>query len=217
MNKIATRLLLLSAALFFAACTKEEKAPVIDSVWKNMISEPIAQTDYAYPGQTLCLHGSGFSDLQKIVVNGTRIDISTSLVYDTDSYVTFKLPSDVSTEGDYIKLYTLHGETVYQPFFVKPSSEKPSITKFSSTILVAGRVLTITGTNFDGVTEVLLPIAFDGQVKCEITGEPTSTSINVIIPSDVSFATGKCVVAMQKTTNGRTYTEHVYSQTTDFK
>lgn len=218
MNKIANKVLILFAVLAFTSCAKEDEAPVINSVWKNMISEPIAQTEYAYPGQTLCLHGSGFTDLQKILVNGTRIDISSSLVYDTDTYVTFKLPSDISTEGDNIKLYTLHGETVFQPFFVKPSSEKPSITKFSATTLVAGGTLTITGTNLDGVTDVWLPLAFDDKVRCELdpTRKPTPESVSVIIPEGVKFATGKCVIAMQKTTSGRTYTEHVYSSTTNF-
>lgn len=216
MNKIVYKFLLLTAAVVFASCTKEEEAPVIDSVWKNMVSEPILQTNYAYPGQTLCLHGSGFTDLQKILVNGTRIDLSSSLVYDTDNYVTFKLPADVSTEGNSIKLYTLHGETVYSPFVIKPASEQPTITKFSSTTLVAGRTLTITGTNLDGATEVFLPLAFDDQVSCQIISEPTATSISVMIPDGVKFATGKCVVAMQKTASGLSYTEHVYSKTTDF-
>lgn len=216
MNKTTCKILLLTAALVIASCSKDEEAPVIDSVWKNMISEPVAQTSYAYPGQTLCLHGSGFTDLQKIVVNGTRIDISSSLVYDTDNYVTFKLPADVATEGDVIKLYTLHGETTYSPFIVKPASQQPTIASFSSTTLTAGQTLTITGTNLDGATDVWLPLAFDDQVRCEMSGAPTATSITVFIPEGVSFATGKCVIAMQKTANGHNYTEHVYSKTTDF-
>lgn len=219
MNKTVLQVLLLIAAVVFTSCSDDDEAPVIDSVWKNMISEPVVQTVYAYPGQTICLHGHGFSDLRKIFVNGTDIDLQKSQIYDTDRYITFQLPVDVEpTVGDqnYIRVITAYGEDAYRPFIVKSAKEQPTITKFSSTILVAGRTLTITGTNLDGATGVWLPLAFDDQVSCEITGEPTATSISVIIPDGVKFATGKCVIAMQKTTDGQTYTEHVYSKTTDF-
>lgn len=219
MNKIIYRVLLLVAAVVLTSCSKDGEAPVIDSVWKNMVSEPIEPTIYAYPGQTICLHGQGFSDLRKIFVNGTDVDFSNSLIYDTDNYITFQLPKDVATtSGDqnYIRVITARGEDVVRPFIVKPTAVQPTITSFSSTTLVAGRTLTITGTNLDGATEVMLPLAFEKQAKCQITGNPTATSISVIIPEGVSFASGKCVITMDKTYAGQNYTEHVYSKTTIF-
>lgn len=220
-NKI---LLLLTVALC-VACSKDDDAPQIESVWKNMISEPLEKTDYAYPGQTICLHGSAFYDLRKVFVNGTDIDLTTSFIYDTENYITFQLPSDVKTsiseQQSYIRVITAHGESVYRPFLVKPLSEKPEITKFSTTQLAPGGTLTITGKNFDGVTEVWLPQPYGDQVSCELdpTVVPTATSVSVIIPADVSFAKGKCVIAMQKTNpvSGEPYTEKVYSSETNFK
>lgn len=219
MNKIIYGMLLLTTAIVLTSCSKEGEAPAIDSVWKNMISEPIEPTIYAYPGQTICLHGRGFSDLRKIFVNGTDVDFSNSQVYDTDGYITFQLPKDVATtSGDqnYIRVITARGEDVVRPFIVKPATMQPTITGFSSTTLVAGRTLTITGTNLDGATEVMLPLAFEKHVRCQITGEPTATSISVIIPEGVSFASGKCVIAMEKAYAGQNFTEHVYSATTNF-
>ena len=220
-NKI---LLLLTIALC-AACSKDDDAPQIESVWKNMISEPLEKTDYAYPGQTICLHGSAFYDLRKVFVNGTDIDLTTSFIYDTENFITFQLPADVRTsisdQQDYIRVITAHGESVYRPFLVKSLSEKPEITKFSTTQLTPGGILTITGQNLDGVTEVLLPLAFNDHVACELdpATEPTATSVSIIIPEDASFAKGKCVIVMQKTdaTSGRTYTEKVSSSDTNFR
>ena len=225
MKQTINKILLLLTVALCVACSKDDDAPQIESVWKNMISEPIEKTDYAYPGQTLCLHGSAFYDLRKLFVNGTDIDLTTSFIYDTENYITFQLPSDVNTsiseQQSYIRVITAHGESVYRPFLVKPASEKPAITKFSTTQLEPGSTLTITGKNLDGVTEVWLPLTFGDQVVCELDPamEPTATSISVIIPADVTFAKGKCVIAMQKTNpvSGEPYTEKVYSSETNFK
>jgi hypothetical protein len=225
MKQIINKLLLLLTIALCAACSNDDDAPQIDSVWKNMISEPLEKTDYAYPGQTICLHGSAFYDLRKVFVNGTDIDLTTSFIYDTENYITIQLPADVnvsiSDQQEYIRVITAHGESVYRPFLVKPLSEQPVITKFSSTQLTAGDILTITGQNLEGTTEVWLPLTYNGYVSCELDPAtvPTATSISVIIPADVNFAKGKCYIVMQKTDalSARTYTEKVYSSETNFR
>lgn len=206
------------------SCSSDDEAPVIESVWRNMTSEPIQQVDYAYPGQTLCLRGKGFSGLQKIIVNDTEIDVMNTLIYDTDGSVTFQLPKDVNVSTDsnryYIKIQTVGGEAVYQPFYVKMLVEKPAISKFSSTILVPGSRMTITGSNLTGATAVYLPVAFDQQVLCAFDEEHpnTATEINVIVPVGVSVAKGQVEVVMKKKDEitGITYEERAYSATTDF-
>jgi len=225
MKHILNKILLLLAVVTCVACSKDDDAPQIDSVWKNMISEPIEKTEYAYPGQTICLHGSAFYDLRKVFVNGTDIDLTTSFIYDTENFITFQLPSDVkvstSDQQASIRVITAHGESVYRPFLVKPASEKPAISNFSTTQLTAGDILTITGQNLEGATEVWLPLPYGDQVSCELDPavEPTATSVSVIIPADVTFAKGKCVIAMQKINpvSGEPYTEKVYSSETNFK
>lgn len=202
------------------ACQKEEEAPRIDSVWINMVTRPIEQVSCAYPGQTICLRGEHLGDLRRIIVNHTDIDLNTLFVYESSTAVTFQLPSDVNTDGDNIRVVTKWGMTDYT-FVIRPTSEKPAITAFSATTLVAGRTLTITGTNLEGAKEVWLPLAYDGRVQCDIDTSQANdgTSLSIIIPDGVSFAKGQCEIVMEKTdaTRGITYTEKVYSSSTDFR
>lgn len=207
-----------------ASCDEKQEVPQIESVWRNMTSEPVREVMYAYPEQTLCLRGSGFGNLQKLIVNGTEIEILNTLIYDTENSITFKLPSTVNTSsasGNYsIQVVTLNGEATYAPFIVKAKNERPVISRFSTTTLVPGRTLTIAGSNFEGVTEVWLPLTFEEKVRCKFDPEQenTSTSLFVIIPDGVDFAQGQCEVVMQKEDEqiGLTYTEHVYSEITNF-
>ena len=219
-NAVVPALLLCGMLFSCIACSKDNDEPVVESVWINMTAIPTQQVTYAYPGQTLCLRGSGLGDLRKLNVNGTNIEITNTLIYNTDNSVLFKLPTDINTTGDYIKVTTRYGQTTYSPFVVRATSLQPKITKFSATTLLAGRVLTITGTNLNGATEVWLPMPFDQKVKCELdaTQEQTDKNIYVIIPADVTFAKGQCEIVMEKTDaeRGISYTEKVYSSVTNF-
>lgn len=228
MNRVKNNrlfLLLLGCILVGCiACNDSNEAPRIESVWKNMAAEPIREVNYAYPEQTLCLRGSAFGGLQKVIVNGTEIEVLNTLIYDTENSITFKLPSNVnisSTSGSYsIQVKTAYGEDIYAPFIVKAKSERPVVSRFSTTTLIPGRTLTIIGNNFEGVTEVWLPLTFGQKVKCEfdMEQENTSTSLFVIIPEGVDFAQGQCEVVMQKIEEqiGLTYTEYAYSEITNF-
>lgn len=220
-NSIFRLMVALAAVVVMAACDSDDKtAPRIDSVWFNMVSRPIEQATCAYPGQTICLRGEGFGDLQQVVVNGTNIKLNTLFIYESDSNITFQIPSDVNTEGDYIKVVTANGQTTY-PFVVRPASEQPTITAFSATTLVAGRTLSITGTNLEGAKTVWLPLTFGGRVQCAFDPAQTNDDNNVyvIVPADASFATGQCEIVMEKHDAVRdiTYTEKVFSSKTDFR
>ena len=219
-NNILFVLIACVSLPLLTACQKEEEAPRIDSVWTNIVSRPVEQVSCAYPGQTICLRGENLGDLKRVIVNHTDINLNTLYVYESSSAVTFQLPADVNTAGDNIRVVTKWGMTDY-PFVIRPSSEKPAITAFSATTLVAGRTLTITGTNLEGAKEVWLPLAFNNCVQCDIdASQPAdATTVSVIIPEGVTFATGQCELVMEKTdaTRGITYTEKVYSASTDFR
>lgn len=202
------------------SCSSDHEAPHIESVWLNMVSRPIEQAVCAYPGQTVCLRGGGFDDLQQVVVNGTEINLNTLFVYESASNITFQIPSDVNTEGDIIKVVTANGEASY-PFVVRPAAEQPVISAFSATTLIGGRTLSITGSNLEGATEVWLPLTFGGRAQCSFDPAQISNdnTIYVIVPEDVDFATGYCEVVMEKhdAARGIDYTEKVYSKKTDFR
>lgn len=223
MKQINNILFVLMACVslpLLTACEKEEEAPRIDSVWMNMVSRPVEQVSCAYPGQTICLRGENLGDLKRVIVNHTDINLNTLYVYESSTAITFQLPADVNTDGDNIRVVTKWGMTDHA-FIIRPLAEKPAITVFSATTLVAGRTLTITGENLDGAKEVWLPLAFDGRVQCEIdASQPAdATTVSVIIPDGVTFAKGQCEIVMEKTdaTRGITYTEKVYSSSTDFR
>lgn len=218
------RYIMLSLLLLAALACKEEKAPVIDDVWINMEAFPIGSVQCAYPEQTLCLYGSGFTGVRYLEVNGTYVDISATVVLDTDRNITFALPEDVnvsdSPENMYIKVVTEVGEYEYSPFLVKSSASKPEITKLSSTAtLVPGQELVITGKNLDGAKEVYLPVCYGQKVLCPFSQSSVNTSatLYVVIP-EADFATGQLEVVMEKTDLACefTYTERVYSSVYDF-
>lgn len=220
-SKVILRLVLACALLAgLHACRKDYEAPVIDSVWSNMVTRPVEQVSCAYPGQTLCLRGSHLGDLKRVIVNGTDINLNTLFVYESTTAITFTLPSDVKTEGDYIRVVTKWGMVDF-PFVVRPASEKPVISAFSTTTLIPGRTLTITGSNLQGVSQVWLPITFDGTVACELDGEQPEDgkTVRILIPDNVTFATGRCEIVMEKTdaARGLEYTEKVFSDKTDFR
>lgn len=228
LTKLAASLILLPAVgAALTSCSDEAGVPQIDSVWINESSEPVREVVYAYPGQVLCLHGSNFSELQTVTVNSTNVSLVGSKIYDNDNYITFTLPTYTHISEDYkeytITVTTAGGTATYTPFIVKPKSEKPSISKVSTTTLTAGSELVISGKNLDGVTEVTLPGPFDARIVCPLseTVEPTSTKITVVIPEDATFATGQVGVTMTKTEyvsnpEGRQYSETVYSTSNDF-
>ena len=170
-----TRLLALSVLLAgLQACKGDFNAPVIDGVWMNMVNLPVEKVQCAYPGQTLCLRGEHLGDLSRVIVNGTDINLNTLFVYESSTAITFTLPANVKTEGDYVRVVTKWGMADY-PFIVRPAAEKPEITAFSATTLIPGRTLTITGANLEGATDVWLPLTFDGRVECELANFPLSS------------------------------------------
>lgn len=211
---------LCAAAAALCGCSADYEAPVIDSVWLNMVTRPVEEVSCAYPGQTLCVRGEHLGDLKRVIVNGTDINLNTLFVYESPTAVTFTLPAGVGTRGDYIRIVTSWGMAEH-PFVVRPAAEMPEIAAFSATTLIPGRTLTITGTNLQGAVRVLLPLAFDGSVECEPAGEQAEggTSVDVVIPDGVTFATGRCCIEMTKHDDGRgiDYTEKVFSDKTDFR
>lgn len=220
MNNQKILLILSSLLLILASCKDDNEEPRIDGVWYNMVSRPIEQAPCAYPGQTISVRGAHLDNVRRVIVNGTDIDIKNILEYQSENSLTFQLPGEVSTNGDYIRVVTAYGKADYH-FVIRPRSEEPQISSFSSTTLLPGSTLIITGANLTGATEVWLPQTFDRRVQCTFdnTQVNTSTQVFVKIPDNATFATGRCEIVMEKndTERGINYTEKVFSAKTDFK
>lgn len=229
-DKVIFRMSLLTVVCLCAfscfSCGNNDdlSAPQIESVWNNMSTQPIEQVDCSYPQQTICLRGSGFSGVGKLIVNGTEIDLTDTKIYNTDNSIIVALPKEVATTTStgqaYLQVENAVGKAVYEPFYVFDSSEKPKITSFSSTALTSGSTLRIAGSNLGGAVEVYLPLAFDQKVLCEFDANQTSsdTEIFVIVPEGVTFAQGQVEIVMHKTYagTGDEYTTKAYSDVTNF-
>lgn len=239
MNKIFFKLSRYAGmlCLLLLACTSCDKddvsMPVIESVWSNMSTIPIHQMECVYPGQTISLRGSGLSGANAVIVNGTEIDLTGMTgthAYNTDRSIIVRLPVNVATMWDNgetsLKVKVGRNEAVYEPFYVKNTSEKPQLssglagTGFSSIVLVPGSTLTITGKNLSGATEVYLPLAFDGKIKCEFDPAQVNTdeSLHVIVPESDKFAQGRAEIVMTKSCylDGAEYVERLYSGIINF-
>lgn len=228
-RKIANLSVVSLLMLLSVACSDDKEMPRVDGVWFNMVSRPIEQTTCAYPGQTLCVRGSGLGGLRKLTVNGTVINLNNILVYASDNSITFQVPADVKTTGDNIHVVTTNGKVDY-PFIIRTAAEQPtlsydsnssSVVPFSSLTLVPGNTLEIKGSNLEGVKEVWLPLAFGDRIQCELDPETASTDekIFVKIPETAHFASGRCEVVMEKYDAVRdiTYIDKLYSKVHDFK
>lgn len=228
-RNIIIRASILTVACFcvfgcFSCRDDKFTAPRIDSVWSNMGSQPIEQVVYAYPEQTICLRGEGFTGISKLNVNGTEIDLTDSQIYNTDASIIVALPKEVATTTatgqTFLKVENSLGSAIYEPFYIFESSEKPKISKLSSTILIPGGTLHITGANLDGAEEVYLPLAFNQKILCEFdeSHPSTDTDIYVIVPEDVNFAKGQLSIVMRKTyaATGYEYIETLYSDEINF-
>lgn len=230
LNRIVVRVLLLTVvclctfSCFSCGDNDNLSAPQIESVWNNMSTQPIEQVDCSYPQQTICLRGSGFSGVGKLIVNGTEIDLTDTKIYNTDNSIIIALPKEVTTTTStglaYLQVENAVGKAVYEPFYVFDSSEKPKITSFSSTVLTPGSTLRIAGSNLGGAVEVYVPLAFGQKVLCEFDANQTSSDaeIFVIVPQGVTFAQGQVEIVMHKTYagTGDEYTTKAYSDVTNF-
>lgn len=209
-------------ALIIAACDNDNAERIhIDSVWMNTTGLPVEQTRFAYPGQTICLKGAGFSSIKRAAVNGYDIDISSSLPYATDTSLIIAIPSDINTSANIescISLESTEGEYSYFPFYIKPLSEKPSINRLSTTTLSVGETLTAFGVNLESPNAVYLPLCFGHKTKCHIV-RSDSTSVTVEIPEGCNFAKGKMQIVLSRINpfDNLEYLEIVYSEETDFK
>ena len=206
------------------SCDDEVGNPQITGVWSNSASQENHMIECAYPSDIIRIEGRNFDGVKKLFVNGTEIPEQFSGLYNTPTAITFKVPSDVNltTLHDpvgYIRVITATGEDVRRSFLIKSSSLRPKVSKFSTTILVAGQKLVITGSNLDGATHVWLPCAFNNKVEALIDeeSENTAKSLTVIIPEG-DFAQGWCEIEFAKYDEEKdfSYTERIYSSVTNF-
>jgi hypothetical protein len=120
--------------------------------------------------------GEHLASTSSVQFNGQSAYFNPALV--TDNIILVAIPLDApwgSGVSNTLTVVTKYG-SVSVPFSVLQPA--PVITSFSPLSAIAGDIITITGTTFNGVTSVKM-----GATPLDIVGVPTSTQIQVKVPS----------------------------------
>jgi predicted amino acid-binding ACT domain protein len=165
-------------------------------------------------GTEVTISGSNLADVTDVFFNGTRADI---LVVDSDSEVQAQVPSGASTGT--ISLSNASGSDTSSSDFIV--LQVPGIASFSPTSGSVGTEVTITGSEFTGVTDVLfnglsassLNIDSDTQLRAVVPTGASSGKLQVVHPDGTVESSADFTVILPPSiisftpTSGQTGTE----------
>ena len=122
-------------------------------------SVPDREVTFGRLGQTLRLEGSGFTGIQKVYFNGVSSVFNTALMTNNNLWV--QIPSKdvpiIDADPDVHNTIILEkGGTKYTYSF-DVMAASPTVTNISHSMPQAGDVITLTGTNLQGITQVTFP------------------------------------------------------------
>ncbi|HEX8022251.1 hypothetical protein [Mucilaginibacter sp.] len=149
-------------------------------------------------GTSYAIIGNNLSSTKAIYVNGVSIYFNIALSSNTS--VQFSMPSTVpfsnDTTSNILTVVTAHGK-VSTPFVVE--QPLPGITSVDQLAGVAGDVLTITGTTFNGLSGVTI-----GKVPAQVISNVinTTTQVGVLKVQVPSGVTAGPIVLTTKATKG---------------
>lgn len=186
---LALAVLLSCAALY--SCKKDKMGPpqitgvrLLDSTKRDSTFVK------AFPGTLVVIKGKNFSGLLNVFVNGMDAPFNSALNTDTD--IIIRIPHNAPTAvtdpnvPNKIRVVTDHGETEFDFQVVSPP---PAITGASNENALPGATITLTGSNF----WLLSNIVFPGNISTtNFTVNSTATEVTVTVPNNVT-ATGPIV------------------------
>ena len=164
----------------FCDCTKkdDESSPVIDYVRSTRKDSATATVGR---GATVALIGTHLGSTQKVFFNGTEAYVNVNYVTETSVIVTVPPSTPYKNSSNQVRLVSKFGETTKDLTILQPA---PVITGFNPAAGGSGDIITITGSIFDNVKQVLFGTVA-GQV---ISVSPDGTSIQVKVPANVPNA-----------------------------
>jgi len=149
------------------SCNKDDNGSsnntpmVINKVYLEDASSSVPDREVTFGrlGQLLRLEGSGFIGVQRILFNGVASKFNTSLITNTSLWV--QIPSSdvpiMDADPDVHNTIVLEkGDTQYKYTF-EIMAASPTVTNISHSMPQAGDVITLTGTNLQGITQVTFP------------------------------------------------------------
>jgi hypothetical protein len=169
-------LLLIVASIIQVACKKENgAAPIISHVRAVDSTKRDSFFVKAYPGTLIVIQGSNFDGLQHVYFNDQDAYFNPALNSSTN--IIIGIPTDaptappLSSVPNTIKVVTNHGTAIYSFTLILPP---PAIISASNENAIPGTTLTLTGTNFYGITKVVFPGGISG------------TNLNIISPTQLT-------------------------------
>ncbi len=139
-------------------------------------------------GETINIWGTGFSATPSndtVKFNGTAATVSAATAYT----LAVKVPTGATT-GTVTVQTTTEGPVTSSQSFTVAASPAPTITSLSASIVAAGTVITMTGTNFE--TDTDNDYVSVNQTMAEVTST-TSTSLKFVVPE--ATASGKVSIS----------------------
>ena len=177
-------LLLLIAGVVQVACKKTNTAnPVITHV--RAVDSTARDSFFvkAYPGTLIVIQGANFDGLENVYFNG--YDASFNAALNSSSNIIISIPTQAPTApplnsvSNTIKVVTSHGSATYTFTLVLSA---PAITSVSNENAVAGTTITISGTNFYGISKITFP----GGIDADTYTVDSATHITVTVPAGIT-------------------------------
>lgn len=204
----------VALALNFSSCDDNSKGGsntpmVINNVYLEDASSSVTDrlVTFGRLGQTVRLEGSGFNGVQKVYFNGVASTFNTALMTDNNLWV--QIPSKdvpiIDAAPDVHNTIILEkGDTKYSYAF-EIMAAAPTITNISHSMPQAGDVITLTGTNLQGITQVTFPGNLPGT---NITSDDENgTWCQVTVPN-IGDNSGSILVVGA---NGGTYSQACFN------
>jgi hypothetical protein len=196
-NKI--ELLSFLAFLFtltFSSCKKDsDGSPEVKP--GNPVLESITP-DKASGGTLLILRGTGLGDMRSIVFEKDSIPTYLMPTLNTETAILFRVPGDAIGGPQNIILVNSEGKTLLVPFNVQAFPQVNTVSNYDFT---EGSQITLTGTNLNDVTDVLLTGTTDhativSQNKTTMVVKmPATTAARATL--DVTNVTGTTTTSME--------------------
>ncbi|HTI11563.1 MAG TPA: glycan-binding surface protein [Puia sp.] len=193
-NKRNLFLLLITAAVIHAGCKKESQGtPTIKAVRLDDSTHRDSTFTKAFPGTLVVIEGSGFSGTTNVYFNDMDAPFNVAIM--SDKNIIIRIPANAPTKAtdpnvtSMLKVVTTHGTANYAFELLAPA---PIITSVSNENALAGETITLTGSNFYLVSQIVFP----GNIAVtQFTATPDGKQIVVTVPTGITTGAPLQVVA----------------------
>jgi hypothetical protein len=189
-------MLIATFAFAFTSCQKDsDGSPDVKS--GTPVFETITPTSAA-GGEMVVLKGSGLGNIVSIVFEKLNVPAFVTSTLNTETALLFRVPTDAEGGNQNITFTNDEGKTLTVPFNVLAFPQVNSVSEYNFT---EGTQITLTGTNLNDVTKVVLTGTTDeatviSKTKKVMVIEMPSTTVNRAT-LDITNVTGMTTTTME--------------------